>query len=82
MARAFPNSPHAMREAKDDKFLRLIQKAKHDQKILKKDVAEAIGCTSKTMTRKLATPDNITLGELRSMRELLGWSAEDLDKII
>lgn len=82
MPRAFPNSPHAMRLAKDDKLRALVDKAGYEKKIRKKHIAEAVRCSPASMTNKMKNPETITLGELRRMRELLRWGTDELDQII
>lgn len=82
MARAFPNSPHAIRKAKDDCFRLIIANAGREKKIRQKDVAEAIHVTPQTMSNRMQTPENLTLGELRALKVLLNLSPEDLDSII
>lgn len=82
MKRAFPNSPHAIVQAKDDRFRLLIAKAGREKKIRQKHIAAALHVTQTTMTNRIQVPENTTLGELRKLREFLGWGVEELDWII
>lgn len=82
MPRAFPNSPQSQRRAKDQNFRLLIASAGTEKKIKKNQIASAMNCTPQTLRNRMEKPEGLTLAELRRIRELLGWTAEDLIKII
>lgn len=80
--RAFPNSPNSIKKAKDAHFRALVGRAHIENKIKKQDMAKAACMTVQSLRNKLDRPETITLGELRRMYDFLGWSLEDLSKII
>lgn len=82
MPRALPNSPQSQRRAKNENFRALVSRANTEKKIRKYQIACAMNCTSQSLRNKMDDPEKITLGELRRICDLLGWTAEDLQQII
>lgn len=80
--RAFPNSPESVRKAKDKHFRALIAEASSERKVKKKDIASAAIMTAQSLRNKLERPETLTLGELRRIAGFLGWTSEELEKII
>ncbi len=80
--RAFAHSPQSQKVAKDKHFRRLIDEAKTEKKIPKVKMAEKANVTRKTFAGYTESPEKMPLSVIRSLREQLGWTAEDLAKFI
>ncbi len=80
--RAFAHSPNSQKKAKDKHFRRLIDEAKSEQKITKSKMAEKANITRPTFLSYENNPEKMPLGVLRSLREQLGWTAEQLAEFI
>lgn len=80
--RVFPNSQHSINKGKDARFRAVIDRARSEDKIKKQQMAKAANISYPTFVERLKNPENITLGELRRLRNLIGISSEDLDAMV
>lgn len=82
MPKGMKSSPNSIRKAKDAKIREMIYFARCEKKITVKNIAKAMNITEVTFRTKVDKPENMTLGQFRALRELIGITDEELLQMI
>lgn len=75
-------SPFAKKKAKDERFRACISRAQVESGVKNYEMEKAMRVTAPTRRAKFRNPDDMTIGEFRRLRELIGISDDELREII